>query len=327
MRRDDVSAASSRSSSGAIPATRWSSPRASAASAPPRSCTPRPRRSRPPTAPDRAERHAHPQPLPDGRVGHERRAPHVPDVHAGLLQPRRTATTRSTPRSSSCSSRRSRAASPRETVEHTKRILAIVIAFGGQWPHSTYMMPGGVTCPLDADAAGGVHRRRSTPTPMVRARRPRLHAATSGWRSRPPMTSRAGWRTRTATARSACSPGSAGRSAPASSGRDAAPAELRLLLRPRALAAAVRRAAVPAARGLLRRRARARSSRSRTCGGRAPAPRQVRRPRRGRHPWDSQTGAETAARRGATATPRRPATRTRWSSSVRSRTWSWPATR
>jgi uptake hydrogenase large subunit len=37
----------------------------------------------------------------------------------------------------------------RETVEYTKRILAIVIAFGGQWPHSTYMMPGGVTCALD----------------------------------------------------------------------------------------------------------------------------------------------------------------------------------
>jgi Ni,Fe-hydrogenase I large subunit len=36
-----------------------------------------------------------------------------------------------------------------ETVEHTKRVLAIVIAFGGQWPHSTYMMPGGVTCALD----------------------------------------------------------------------------------------------------------------------------------------------------------------------------------
>jgi uptake hydrogenase large subunit len=39
----------------------------------------------------------------------------------------------------------------RETVEHTKRILATVIAFGGQWPHSTYMMPGGVTCALDED--------------------------------------------------------------------------------------------------------------------------------------------------------------------------------
>ncbi|MFL5520576.1 MAG: nickel-dependent hydrogenase large subunit, partial [Gemmatimonadales bacterium] len=36
-----------------------------------------------------------------------------------------------------------------EAVESTKRILAIVIAFGGQWPHSTYMMPGGVTCALD----------------------------------------------------------------------------------------------------------------------------------------------------------------------------------
>ena len=32
----------------------------------------------------------------------------------------------------------------RETVEHTKRILAIVIAFGGQWPHSTYVTPPGI---------------------------------------------------------------------------------------------------------------------------------------------------------------------------------------
>jgi hydrogenase large subunit len=37
----------------------------------------------------------------------------------------------------------------RETVEQTKRILAVVIAFGGQWPHSSYMLPGGVTCELD----------------------------------------------------------------------------------------------------------------------------------------------------------------------------------
>jgi uptake hydrogenase large subunit len=37
----------------------------------------------------------------------------------------------------------------RATVSHSKRILAIIIAFGGQWPHSTYMMPGGVTVPLD----------------------------------------------------------------------------------------------------------------------------------------------------------------------------------
>jgi uptake hydrogenase large subunit len=36
-----------------------------------------------------------------------------------------------------------------ETVEATKRVLGIVIAFGGQWPHSTYMMSGGVTCALD----------------------------------------------------------------------------------------------------------------------------------------------------------------------------------
>src|SRR5262245_25012354 len=37
----------------------------------------------------------------------------------------------------------------RQAVEHSKRILGVVIAFGGQWPHSTYMAPGGVTCALD----------------------------------------------------------------------------------------------------------------------------------------------------------------------------------
>ena len=37
---------------------------------------------------------------------------------------------------------------PRETVQSTKQILGIIVAFGGQWPHSTYMMPGGVTCPV-----------------------------------------------------------------------------------------------------------------------------------------------------------------------------------
>jgi hydrogenase large subunit len=37
----------------------------------------------------------------------------------------------------------------REAVLESKRILGIVIAFGGQWPHSSYMMPGGVTCGLD----------------------------------------------------------------------------------------------------------------------------------------------------------------------------------
>jgi uptake hydrogenase large subunit len=36
----------------------------------------------------------------------------------------------------------------RETVQDSKHILGIIIAFGGQWPHSTYMMPGGVTSPL-----------------------------------------------------------------------------------------------------------------------------------------------------------------------------------
>jgi hydrogenase large subunit len=40
----------------------------------------------------------------------------------------------------------------REAVHHSKQILGIVIAFGGQWPHATYMMPGGVTCPLTSES-------------------------------------------------------------------------------------------------------------------------------------------------------------------------------
>jgi uptake hydrogenase large subunit len=39
----------------------------------------------------------------------------------------------------------------RETVHSTKQILGIIVAFGGQWPHSTYMMPGGVTCPVNRE--------------------------------------------------------------------------------------------------------------------------------------------------------------------------------
>lgn len=42
-----------------------------------------------------------------------------------------------------------RGALARQTVYNTKQILGIIIAFGGQWPHSTYMMPGGVTTPVD----------------------------------------------------------------------------------------------------------------------------------------------------------------------------------
>src|SRR5215813_1606421 len=37
----------------------------------------------------------------------------------------------------------------RQTIQFSKQILGIVIAFGGQWPHSTYMAPGGVTCTLN----------------------------------------------------------------------------------------------------------------------------------------------------------------------------------
>src|SRR5262245_61206436 len=40
----------------------------------------------------------------------------------------------------------------RETVQNSKQILGIVIAFGGQWPHATYMSPGGVTCELTSES-------------------------------------------------------------------------------------------------------------------------------------------------------------------------------
>jgi hydrogenase large subunit len=32
-----------------------------------------------------------------------------------------------------------------QTIQHSKRLLEIVAMFGGQWPHSSYMVPGGVT--------------------------------------------------------------------------------------------------------------------------------------------------------------------------------------
>jgi uptake hydrogenase large subunit len=36
----------------------------------------------------------------------------------------------------------------KEVIHYSKKILGVIIAFGGQWPHSSYMMPGGVTVPL-----------------------------------------------------------------------------------------------------------------------------------------------------------------------------------
>lgn len=33
----------------------------------------------------------------------------------------------------------------RQVIDETKRILEIVAIFGGQWPHSSYMVPGGIT--------------------------------------------------------------------------------------------------------------------------------------------------------------------------------------
>ena len=36
-----------------------------------------------------------------------------------------------------------------ETLAFTRRVVEIVAHFGGQWPHSSYMLPGGVTTPAD----------------------------------------------------------------------------------------------------------------------------------------------------------------------------------
>ncbi|MGD0960356.1 MAG: nickel-dependent hydrogenase large subunit [Methylomonas sp.] len=36
-----------------------------------------------------------------------------------------------------------------ETLATTRRVVEIVAHFGGQWPHSSYMLPGGVTTPAD----------------------------------------------------------------------------------------------------------------------------------------------------------------------------------
>jgi hydrogenase large subunit len=44
-----------------------------------------------------------------------------------------------------------RGSAARQAVQYSARILDIILAFGGQWPHSTYMLPGGVTCPLDRE--------------------------------------------------------------------------------------------------------------------------------------------------------------------------------
>lgn len=38
----------------------------------------------------------------------------------------------------------------RETLMITRRLVEIVAIFGGQWPHSSYMLPGGVVCPADS---------------------------------------------------------------------------------------------------------------------------------------------------------------------------------
>ena len=144
-----------------------------------------------------------------------------------------------------------------QTVEHSKQILAIVIAFGGQWPHSTYMMPGGVTCPLDeerlAECSAAIDAYADWYERVV------LGCTIDDW-----LVARQRRRLRR-LARDARPPRRRARrirplrplDRPAAAGQGHfRTAQHRLLLRPRALAAAVRRATVPAARRVLRRRAR-----------------------------------------------------------------------
>jgi Ni,Fe-hydrogenase I large subunit len=38
----------------------------------------------------------------------------------------------------------------RDALEHSRRVLEIIALFGGQWPHSSYMVPGGVTTPANS---------------------------------------------------------------------------------------------------------------------------------------------------------------------------------
>jgi uptake hydrogenase large subunit len=39
----------------------------------------------------------------------------------------------------------------RQAVLRSKGMLGVITAFAGQWPHATYMAPGGVTCEVTAD--------------------------------------------------------------------------------------------------------------------------------------------------------------------------------
>ena len=39
----------------------------------------------------------------------------------------------------------------RQAVLRSKAMLGVITAFAGQWPHATYMAPGGVTCEISAE--------------------------------------------------------------------------------------------------------------------------------------------------------------------------------
>ena len=166
-----------------------------------------------------------------------------------------------------------------ETVESTKRVLAIVIAFGGQWPHSTYMMPGGVTCPLDEarldECAAAIDAYAEWYERSV------LGCTCDEWLALESADDFEAWLE--AHRDSAVGVFTRfGRSIGLNGLGEghAAPAERRLLLRPGALAAAVPRAPVPAARRLLRRRARRDRAVPPRVGRRAHALREARRPGR-----------------------------------------------
>jgi Ni,Fe-hydrogenase I large subunit len=53
----------------------------------------------------------------------------------------------------------------RQVREFSKRILGVITAFTGQWPHSVSFRPGGATCPIGADE---VRRARAAAHPIAR---------------------------------------------------------------------------------------------------------------------------------------------------------------
>ena len=69
----------------------------------------------------------------------------------------------------------------RQAVLRSKGMLGVITAFAGQWPHATYMAPGGVTCEVTARRNWPSVRPRSTSTNRGMRQRCWAVPVTSGW--------------------------------------------------------------------------------------------------------------------------------------------------